>query len=158
MKNKIITILMAVVACAGAAIFLYIKMTKRIKRWYRIAVKNELLFRVAARWAEMESSGKKISDYIIQRGYKKVAIYGYGTLGEHLYAVLSKSDVGVACVIDRKADEKINLIEICKPDEIHQNFDAIIVTAIGNYDEIKEEMETKVSCPIISLEDLVYEE
>ena len=158
MKNKIIAIVLGIVACAATAVLMRQQMMKGIKYWYKLTMKNELLFRLSAQWAEMENEGKKISDRILQRGYKNVAIYGYGTLGEHLYNVLNKSEVCVKCVIDQKADEKMNLIEVCRPDEIHQDFDAMIVTAIGNYDEIKEEMETKVSCPIISLEDLVYEE
>ncbi len=35
--------------------------------------------------------------------------------------------------------------------------DAIVVTAITFYDEIKEELSRKIDCPIISLEDILYE-
>lgn len=34
---------------------------------------------------------------------------------------------------------------------------AVIVTAVYYFDEIKEEMEKKISCPILSLEDILYE-
>ena len=35
--------------------------------------------------------------------------------------------------------------------------DAIVVTAITFFDEIKEKLSEKIDCPIISLEDILYE-
>ena len=35
--------------------------------------------------------------------------------------------------------------------------DAVIVTAIYNFDEIEEKLSDLIDCPIISLEDIIYE-
>lgn len=158
MKNKMITCALGIVACAGTAVLMRQRMMKGIKYWYKLTIKNELLLKVTAYWAETESKGRKISDRILRKGYRNIAIYGYGILGEHLYNVLEKTDVCIKCVIDKKADEKLNLIDVCKPDDINQEFDVMIVTAIADYEAIKAEMGAKVTCPIISLEDFIYGE
>ena len=38
-----------------------------------------------------------------------------------------------------------------------EKVDAIIVTAVSFFDQIEEELSEKISCPIISLEDILYE-
>ena len=35
--------------------------------------------------------------------------------------------------------------------------DAIVVTAVTFFDEIEDELHKKVNCPILSLEDILYE-
>ena len=42
-------------------------------------------------------------------------------------------------------------------DDNLEDVDAIVVTAITFFDEIEEQLQSKVSCPIISLEDILYE-
>lgn len=43
-----------------------------------------------------------------------------------------------------------------KPDDTLPDVDAIIVTAFFFFDEIEQELEDKIDCPIISIEDVVY--
>lgn len=43
------------------------------------------------------------------------------------------------------------------PEDEIKEVDAIVVTAITFFDEIKELLMKKVSCPIISLENVLYE-
>ena len=38
-----------------------------------------------------------------------------------------------------------------------ETVDAVVVTAITFFDEIEERLSEKVDCPIISLEDILYE-
>ena len=40
--------------------------------------------------------------------------------------------------------------------EEFENVDAVVVTAITFFDEIREELTTKIGCPIVSLEDILY--
>ena len=46
--------------------------------------------------------------------------------------------------------------EVLKPDDTLPDVDAIIVTAFFFFDEIEQELEDKIDCPIISIEDVVY--
>ena len=42
-------------------------------------------------------------------------------------------------------------------DDDLEEVDAVVVTAITFFDEIEEKLSQKIDCPIISLEDILYE-
>ena len=158
MKKKVIAAIFWIVATVGAILCVRQKMLKDVKTWHRLAVKNDALLKVSACWAEKESKGESLAEKLQNKGYKNVAIYGYGVLGERVCNALKDTKVCVECVVDKGADEKIGNVLIVKPEDICQQFDVLIVTAIKDFDAIKEEMETKVSCPVVSFEDLIYED
>ncbi len=43
------------------------------------------------------------------------------------------------------------------PEDELPDVDAVIVTAITFFDEIEEKLTEKISCPVLSLEDILYE-
>jgi hypothetical protein len=63
----------------------------------------------------------------------------------------------VAFGIDRNADSIYADIDVVTLDDKWEEVDAIVVAAITFFDEIEEELSQKVDCPIISLEDVLYE-
>ena len=68
-------------------------------------------------------------------------------------------DTGIEVVygIDKKAGSIYSEVNIVTMDDILEDVDAIVVTAITFYDEIEEKLSDKMDCPIISLEDILYE-
>ena len=159
MKNKIITALLVVGAAVAAALVMRQRMFKGIKYWYKMTMKNEALLKLVAQWTEMENSGVSISDKLEKRGYKNIVVYGLGITGERLLNILKKSDINVKYVVDKRADEKLSFAELVRPEDVKKiEADAVIVTAICDYDDIKVAMAEKCTCPIISLEDIIYED
>ena len=77
--------------------------------------------------------------------------------GETLYNELDGSGVKVKYAIDRNADQKYADVDVISPEADLPDVDAIIVTAITFFDEIEEKLAEKISCPILSLEDILYE-
>jgi len=61
------------------------------------------------------------------------------------------------CGIDQKAERIYSEIEVVSLDKNIPPVDAVIVTAITYFDEIEEKLSKKISCPIISLEDVLYD-
>lgn len=59
--------------------------------------------------------------------------------------------------IDRNADRIFSEVEIVNVEDTLQPVDAVVVTAIYNFDEIEEKLSELMDCPIISLEDIIYE-
>ena len=59
--------------------------------------------------------------------------------------------------IDQKADSIYADVDIVFIEDELQEVDAIVVTAITFFDEIEEKLSGKVDCPIISLDDILYE-
>lgn len=119
--------------------------------------KHLSLFLLMNQWVKVKQEGKNIADYLKREGYKKIAIYGMSYVGETLASELAETDIEIAYGIDRKADEVYADFNILSPKDALEDVDAIIVTAIFYYDEIKEILSKKMNCPILSLEDILYE-
>ena len=77
--------------------------------------------------------------------------------GETLVDELKDTAIEVAYGIDQRADSLFADIDIVSIDDLQNDVDAIVVTAITFFDEIEEKLSEKVECPIISLEDVLYE-
>ena len=99
----------------------------------------------------------KIQDLINYIGDKKIAIYGMNYVGNTLLNEFQKSDIQVAYGIDKNANNIFSNIDIISADDSLKDVDLIVVTAITFYDEIKEELCKKIDCPIVCLEDILYD-
>ena len=58
--------------------------------------------------------------------------------------------------IDQKADKDSGDF-VVSPDSELEEVDVILVTPVTSYGEIKQRLVKKVSCPVISIEDILYE-
>lgn len=118
--------------------------------------KHLALFLMMNQWVKVKQQGKKLSSYFEEHEYKKIAIYGMSYAGETLANELKDSDIELAYGIDQRAG-LYSYIDIVNADDPLPEVDAIVVTAITFFDEIAEKLRDKVTCPIISLEDVLYE-
>ena len=115
------------------------------------------LYMAFDQWLRIRQEGKTLIEYFKRNDYKTVAIYGMKELGEHLYDELNGSDITVRYAIDKNADSIYADVDVVTPDDELEPVDVIVVTAIYYFDEIEENLSGKVDCPIISLEDILYE-
>ena len=158
----VICVILMVILVAENIIF--IKMLRQrkelMKQSYRQTEKFRVFFELVAEWFTGEMSGKRISDWISARGYKTVAIYGMGTLGELTYLNLCKNkEICIKYGLDKNTSIKTTGMEIYNLDNCPEQVDLIIVTAVTAYEEIKKEISQKIGfeCAIISLLQLVEE-
>ena len=119
--------------------------------------KHLALFLMMDRWVEVKQEKKNLESYFMKNNYEKIAIYGMNYAGERLLQELKESSITVEYGIDQKADEIYTEVDVLSPKDKLPNVDAIIVTPIFFFDEIEEQLSKAVSCPIISLEDILYE-
>ena len=109
------------------------------------------------RLTKIKQERKSLAQYLYGKGYKEIAIYGMGHVGEVLAEELLNSDVMVKYGIDRDTS-KINMdFNVVTPDDKLDEVDAIVVTSITYFSEVEEMLSKKVNCPVISLEDILYE-
>ena len=59
--------------------------------------------------------------------------------------------------IDKNADKIYADFLIVTPDSELEEVDAVVVTSITFFEEIEEALSVKVDCPILSLEDILYQ-
>lgn len=133
------------------------KAAKKTKKAWGYADKHLALMQLLNQWLITKQEGKSILTYFHENGYKRIAIYGMSYVGERLYDELKNTDVEIAYAIDRNADRIYADIDILTMDDDLNEVDAVIVTPITFFDELEEQLIEKLSCPIISIEDILYE-
>ncbi len=133
------------------------KTMAEVQRQKGFADKHLALYLMMNQWVKVKQENKSIAAYLEQRGYKEVAIYGMNYVGETLLRELTGTEVKVKYAIDKNADQRYAEVDVVSPEQILSDVDAVIVTAITFFDEIEEELSRKVTCPILSLEDILYE-
>lgn len=117
--------------------------------------KNLAVAQMLNRWLEIKQEGKNASDYCKKKGIQSIAIYGMNYVGNTLYNEIVSGNIDVKYVIDRNADNIYCECEVLHPDDYLQAVDAIIVTPIYFFEDIKKDLVRKVNCPIISLSDVL---
>ena len=113
-------------------------------------------YEILLQWLRLRQEGKGLESYFTKNGYRSIAIYGMKELGEALLEELENSPIEVKYAIDRNADALYVPIDVHTPEEELERVDAVVVTAIHYYDEIKVSLSEKMDCPILSLKDVVW--
>ncbi len=151
---SVLTTLTGVVIGAGAAGRVIGGEKDKIKA---MSDKHLDLFLMMTQWVKVKQEGKNLSSFFEKNGYKRIAIYGMSYAGEALVEELKDTDIQVVYGIDRNADSIYADVDIVSMEDDLRAVDVIVVTAITFFDEIEEELSKKVACPVISLEDILYE-
>lgn len=157
MKKGVVGIVSAIGGALTSAAVVGKKFNDRAKANLELSDKHFKLFLMMNEWVKVKQEGKNLSSFFEREGYKEIAVYGMSYAGETLVEELEGSDIRVKYGIDRNADQMDASIEIVKPDEELKDVDVIVVTSITFFNEIEEMLVKKVNCPIISLEDVLYE-
>lgn len=158
---KIFYAFLLVIVIVENIIFLYILRQRKalLKQNYLYAEKLHIFFDLLSEWFVGKIKGKNIADWIIKNNYKRIAIYGMGSLGEVLYLDLcDNQNIHILYGLDRK-EKKIKDLKIYSLADSLVPVDLIIVTAVTSYEEIKKEIAQRMgfSCKIISLAQLIEE-
>ena len=157
MKKGVISALSALSGAVIGAGVIGKKKDKKTKKAWKMSDKHLALFLMMNQWVKVKQEGKNLSAYFEKNGYKKIAIYGMSFAGETLVDELRGSDVYVAYGIDQNAETIYTDVEVVTMENTLAEVDAIVVTAISFFDEIEEKLSEKIDCPVISLEDILYE-
>lgn len=157
MKKGVIGVLSVLTGAAVGAGITGKKMDEKRKTAQSYANKHLSLFLMMNQWVKVKQEGKNLSAFFEKEGYKKIAIYGMSYAGETLIDELKDTGIHVAYGIDKNANAIYTDVDIVTMEDDLEKVDAIVVTAITFFDEIEEQLSAKVDCPIISLEDILYE-
>lgn len=123
----------------------------------KMSDKHLALFLMMNQWVAVKQEGKNLADYFDRMRYKTIAIYGMSYAGERLVEELKDSAIQIKYGIDQKADSIYADIDLRTLEDELEKVDAVIVTPVFFFDEIEEKLSQKMDCPIISLEDILYE-
>ena len=157
MKKAVISILSAFAGAAFGACAVGKVSGIKFHKTKSMSDKHLALFLMMNQWVKVKQEGKNLVSYFEKNGYRKIAIYGMSYAGETLADELKGSGITVAYGIDKRADSIYADVNIMSLDDKLESVDAVVVTAVTFFEEIEEQLLEKVDCPIISLEDILYE-
>lgn len=144
-------------AAAGAAGTNYLNQ-KTIAQKTEKVDKFKGYYNMLNQWLMLKQEGRSLEKYFVDNGYKTVAIYGMGEMGNRLYDELKDStEVTMKYAVDQNAASTYSEMDVIDKDEDYEEVDVMVVTATFAFDDIAEELSEKVDFPIVSLEDVVFE-
>ncbi len=157
--DKIILVVTVVIA---VAYIVKLNQTKKrlreeIEKKVAISKKDNVLLNMLAQWIKAKKNGKSVAEYCKKNSYNTIAIYGMGLIGDVLVEELANSGISIKYGIDRNAEDIYAEFPMVHPDDPLEKVDAVIVTAVTYFDVIGNMLIDRLDCPIISLEDIVYE-
>ena len=157
-RNKLLAV--EGIALSLTGILLYLSNREK-EDWMRKRDSAQRYYDTVFRWMMNESEGMRLDQTLHEQGIQKVAIYGYGKLGELLYKKLQKIGVKISYIADVNKllglDPEIN-VPTFTPDRMGEapEADIIIVTPVNDYDAIVKQIRDKgVETKCISLDGLV---
>lgn len=120
-------------------------------------MKNKMLkyYVTLNNWIGKKQKNINLSSYFEKIGYNSVAIYGMKEVGERLYEELKDTKTEVKYAVDQNAESIYADIDVYSPDDDLPEVDVIVVTATYYYNSILNNIKDKISCPIISLDDVI---
>lgn len=119
--------------------------------------KYKSYYNMLNQWLVVKQEGRSLNNYFKEKNYETIAIYGMGEMGNRFYDEIRNGSVKVAYAIDKNAAYTYSDLEVLDLNDELPPVDAVIVSAIFDFDNIISDLEELVSCPVISLEDVVYE-
>ena len=117
--------------------------------------KERVIGWVLKKWVRNLMNGMILSERIKVVAPHGVYVYGYGELGRLLLEELQKAGLCVKAVIDRRAEQFVNeTVDVILLENADEKI-PVIVTAVFEYENIKEELIKRGFAKIYSLRDLV---
>ncbi|QHQ60687.1 hypothetical protein Ana3638_07795 [Anaerocolumna sedimenticola] len=157
MKKGIVGLLSLILGTAfGASGVNYLK-NKTILEKEKKVDKFKSYYNMLNQWLILKQENKSFEKYFIDNEFKTIAIYGMGEMGNRLYDELKNSNVEVKYAIDKNAESTYSELNVVNLDDDLEEVDVIVVSAIFAFDEIEEQLKDTFDCPIVSLDDVVFE-
>lgn len=145
------------IGSSALACFMVIWQQRCIERWKEQAEKNQAMFMLMSQWTRLRQEGRNLEEYFLKKGYKKIAVYGMGILGQRLVKELDQSQVEVAYGIDRNKNIIYSDLKMVSMEDDLAMVDAVVVTVIKGFDAIEEKLLEQIDCPVLAIEDILDE-
>lgn len=153
-KGLVATFLIFGMSAAASKIYIR-KKDGKIQAQKALLRKQEEMLRTYEAWMNKTRKKKTLDFFFHTNNYRTAAIYGLGRVGRQLYKELLRSDIQVLYGIDRKV-KCYDGLRCYEPDEDLPEVDLIIIAVPDEAQDIAEELRKNVSCPVWSINDLLF--
>lgn len=110
-------------------------------------------------WLRMCCRGNSVGKYLLEHGCRSVGIYGYGNMGHHLADDLEGNCIELKFIIDRRGQEGVwdAPCQVYGIDDVLPEVDAVIVSVLHGWKELKSKLHEGGSTKIFSLVEILME-
>lgn len=157
MKKGMVNVLSTILGATVGAVVAKKIAGKKVEEKMGKIDKFKRYYNMLNQWLILKQEGQSLEKYFTDNGYKTLAIYGMGEMGNRLYEELKNTSIEIKYAIDKNASGKYADIDVKDLEDELEVVDVVVVSAIFVYGEIVEELGSVIDFPIISLEDVVYE-
>lgn len=105
--------------------------------------KHLKLYLLALKWIQLKQAGKHIENYLLDKGYSAIAIYGMSYMGTTLLSDIDQNMIDIRYGIDAKADKITASIPVFFPKDELPEADVIINTTTLDNEVIREGLKNK---------------
>ena len=126
-----------------------------VSYWQNREMRESAIMHTLNHWLRIKQQGKNVSEYFEKYGFRNIAVYGMGMLGDRLVCELDDSEVKVLYGIDRHAGKLNKDIEVYAPCDELPKADAVVLTTFMDELQICKLLEGKGLDNIISLVDIL---
>lgn len=121
------------------------------------AARNSWLARLMNSWARLLQDKKTLVSYFKKRNYEKIAIYGFGMVGETLERELRSAGIKVAYIVDRNAEYMYSSTKMVNAADDFEAVDVMVVTAFDASGAVINGLREKCNFKVISIDDVIRE-
>ena len=108
------------------------------------------------KWILLLHRGVSFEQFFKYHNIHKIAVYGYGVLGELLIEELHGTSINVAYIVDRNFKDKLlKNIPIFAPEDLLPEVDFIVITIVKGYEEVFLAMKEKLHGKVVLLDDIL---
>ncbi len=125
--------------------------------YYKKVSNDQQYLMLMNQWFILKQKRLQIADLFKKRNIKHIAVYGMGIYGRHLIRELELTEIIIDYGIDKKVTIPYRNIDVRKLNKHMEEVDAVVNTVVWARDEVEEQLALRYSCPILHLEDLVFE-
>ncbi len=113
------------------------------------------MFFLMERWLKLKQDGCLLEHYFLEKGLKKIAIYGMGYLGCDLYDELDGGKIQIQYVIDKRGADLKDVVNVVSPESELKKVDAIVIAVLEEEEQIGVYLEKTNNMNIVMLSDII---
>ena len=146
--------------CLGYCAVDYIYIRDALKKERKQNRKLDHLLKTANQMIVENTGGRQIHKRLEERNVSSAAIYGMSEIGERIMEdILRHSSIRLLYGMDMRAEEIRAAIPVYTLEEAaeQEKPDVVILTTFTENDNLKKEIEEKLSCKVMSIGEVLYE-
>lgn len=117
----------------------------------------EEFYHILDQWLTLDEEGISIESILEKKGYRRVAVYGMGTMAIHFIKALENSSVSVEYAIDKSFAEYYANVKIVAEDDVLGQIDVIVCTNPNENVEAVQKIADRLNCDVVSLADVIFD-